>query len=41
MADNFDLQSHTNIWNGFLKLLWICGSATVVLLILMAYFLVD
>jgi len=40
MPNDFDLQSHRDIWNGFLKLVWYAGGATVITLILMAYFLV-
>lgn len=40
MADDHDLQSHQDVWAGFLKLIWISTAATAVLLGLMAYFLV-
>ena len=40
MDDDHDLQSHQNMWAGFLKLIWVSAGATVILLSLMAYFLV-
>ena len=40
-TDNFPLIFRaSHIWNGFLKLVWYAGGATVITLILMAYFLV-
>ncbi len=40
MSNDFDLQSHSDMWNGFMKLTTISSIVIAVTLLLMAYFLV-
>ena len=40
MSNDFDLQSHSDMWNGFMKLTVVTSAAIAVALLLMAYFLV-
>jgi hypothetical protein len=39
MSNDFDLQSHSDMWNGFIKMATIFSAVVAVTLLLMAYFL--